>query len=69
MQPIEPKRLLQAARTSVALVTLVHETIWSLFPDELVALTENPEQELLDLLQTAMNRATGPPDHRNPSSP
>jgi hypothetical protein len=69
MRPIDPERLLQAAHISVALVTLVHETIWSLYPDELVALTEDPEQELLDLMQTAINRATGPPDQHSPPSP
>lgn len=58
MHLIEPERLLQAARTSIALATLVHETLWSLFPDEILALTEDPEHNLIDLLQTAINSPT-----------
>jgi hypothetical protein len=66
MSSIESERLLQAARTSVALITLVHETLWSLFPDELLALTEAPEHQLLDLLRSATNRPTGPPGCSTP---
>jgi hypothetical protein len=55
MTPLDPVRLLQAARTSIALITLVHETIWSLFPDELIALTEYPEKEFLRFLAKALH--------------
>jgi hypothetical protein len=55
MKPIDPVRLLQAARTSIALVTLVHETPWSLFPDELIAFAEHPEKKLIQLLAEALH--------------
>ncbi len=61
MKPIDPLRLLYAARTAVALTTAVHETLWSLFPDELIALSENAERDLLDLLTRALDGDASPP--------
>ena len=54
MNAIDPNRLLAAAKTAVALNTLVHETLWSLFPDELLALTDAAEPQLLALLTQAI---------------
>ena len=60
MNAIEPSRLLAAAKTALALSTLVHETLWSLFPDELLALTDAAESQLLELLTQALADQTPP---------
>ena len=36
----DPKKLIQAARTAICLVTIVQETLWELFPNELLLLKE-----------------------------
>jgi hypothetical protein len=49
-----PQKLLQAARTSVCLIALVHETLWELYPDELLLLREADENHLLDAINEAL---------------
>lgn len=43
-------RLLRAAKTSIALFEMFYETMWRLYPDELVSITEENQDLLIDLL-------------------
>lgn len=43
-------RLLRAAKTSIALFEMFYETMWRLYPDELVSITEENQDLLVDLL-------------------
>lgn len=43
-------RLLRAAKTSIALFEMFYETMWRLYPDELVSITEENQDLLADLL-------------------
>jgi len=54
MNDKETRRLLQAARTAVSLIGLVHQTLWELFPNEMLLLQESDEQRLLDALGAAL---------------
>ena len=49
-----PQKLLQAARTAVCLISLVHETLWELYPDELLLLREADEHHVLDAIGQAL---------------
>ncbi len=49
-----PEKLLQAARTAVCLISLVHETLWELYPDELLLLREADENHVLDAIGQAL---------------
>ena len=57
LEPIyvrDPQKLLHAARTAVCLIALVHETLWELYPDELLLLRESDENHLLDAISEAL---------------
>ena len=56
----DPQKLLQAARTAVCLISLVHETLWELYPDELLLLREAEEDHLLNVIGQAL-RSLPPP--------
>lgn len=43
-------RLLRAAKTSIALFEMFYETMWRLYPDELVTITEENQDLLVALL-------------------
>lgn len=49
-----PEKLLQAARTAVCLISLVHETLWELYPDEVLLLREADENHVLDAIGQAL---------------
>ncbi len=49
-----PEKLPQAARTAVCLISLVHETLWALYPDELLLLREADENHVLDAIGQAL---------------
>ena len=57
---IDPERLIKAARTSVALIDLLYETIWRLYPDELLAISEESEDILIRLLVNAIQEKLSP---------
>ena len=54
MDSNETRRLVRAARTAVSLIGLVHQTMWDLFPNEMLLLQESDEQRLLDALGDAL---------------
>jgi hypothetical protein len=56
----DPQKLLQAARTAVCLISLVHETLWELYPDELLLLREADENHLLDVIGQALRNLPPP---------
>lgn len=58
MNEQETRRLLQAARTAVSLIGLVHQVMWELYPDETLLLAENDETRLLNCLAGALKNTT-----------
>ena len=54
MNATQTRKLIQAARTAVSLIGLVHQTMWDLFPDEMLLLQESDEQRLLDAMGDAL---------------
>jgi len=50
----EARKLIQAARTAVSLIGLVHQAMWELYPDETLLLSENGEDQLLEAICTAL---------------
>lgn len=50
----DPKKLIQAARTAICLVTIVQETLWELFPNELLLLKEADENHLVNAIRQAL---------------
>ncbi len=61
MDNINEQRLLYAAKTSIALLGLAFETLWSLYPDEMLALKEHDEAEVIEALRRAVRRTAGAP--------
>ena len=59
---IDPERLVKAARTSIALIDMLYETIWRLYPDELLVISEESEDILIRLLANAIQEQL-PPEH------
>jgi len=55
-----PEKLLQAARTAVCLISLLHETLWELYPDELLLLREADENHLLDAICSLLGELPTP---------
>ena len=53
--PTDPLKLLQAARTALILFDLIHSALWDLFPDEILALREEDQQELASKLAQAIS--------------
>ncbi|NCQ35912.1 hypothetical protein GW813_12755 [bacterium] len=56
----DPQKLLQAARTAVCLISLVHETLWELYPDELLLMREADENHLLNVIGQALRNLPPP---------
>ncbi len=54
MDTTDTRKLIQAARTAVSLIGLVHQAMWDLFPNEMLLLQENDEQRLLDAIDAAL---------------
>jgi len=68
MKNIDERRLFYAARTSIALLSLAFDTLWSLYPDEMLALKEHDEAEIIEALKKAVRRSVDVPmaDLRSP---
>ncbi len=60
MNATQTRKLIQAARTAVCLISLVHETLWELYPDELLLLREGDETHLLDAIGQALRSLPQP---------
>ncbi len=60
MNATETRRLVQAARTAVSLIGLVHQTLWDLFPNEMLLLQESDEDRLLDAIGAALKTIPEP---------
>ncbi len=45
-----PERLVQAAKTAIALGELFHDVLWQLYPDELILLSEESKDLLVRVL-------------------
>lgn len=56
MPSIDLKRLLLAAKTSISMIGIVHETLWQLFPDELLIFMEGDEDKIANALYKAILR-------------
>jgi hypothetical protein len=56
MTESEARKLLQAAKTAVSLIGLVHQALWELFPDQTMLLSENGEEYLLQALCSALRQ-------------
>ena len=54
MYNIDERRLFYAAKTSIALLSLAFDTLWSLYPDEMLALKEHDEAEIIEALKRAV---------------
>ena len=50
----DPEKLLQAARTAVSLISLVHETLWELYPNEILLFREGDQNLLLAAIEEAL---------------
>jgi len=50
----DAEKLLHAARTAVCLISLVHDALWELYPDEIMLLREADENHLLATLEKAL---------------
>jgi hypothetical protein len=61
MYSIDERRLFYAARTSIALLSLAFDTLWSLYPDEMLALQEHDEAEIIEALKRAVRRTIDAP--------
>lgn len=61
MDDINEYRLLCAAKASIALLSTAFETLWSLYPDEMLALKEQDEVEIVEALKRAARRSAGAP--------
>ena len=61
MYNIDERRLFYAARTSIALLSLAFDTLWSLYPDEMLALKEHDEEEIIKALKRAVRRSVDVP--------
>ena len=54
MPPIDPNKLLLAAKTSISMIGIIHETLWQLFPNELLVLIEGDEEKVAGALNAAL---------------
>lgn len=54
MPPLDPHRFLSATKTAFHLFELLHNTLWQLYPDELMALSHETETELTRILSQAL---------------
>ncbi len=54
MPPIDPNKLLLAAKTSISMIGIIHETLWQLFPNELLVLIEGDEEKVAGALYAAL---------------
>lgn len=65
--PTDPAQLLKAAKLAITLMDMIHDAFWSLYPDEILALTQDDEHQLTRLLAEALagltSDAAGLPDH------
>ena len=71
MPPIDPKKLLLAAKTSISMIGIIHETLWQLFPNELLVLIEGDEEKVAGALYAALlqdqHSEKNPQPNTNPS--
>lgn len=51
----DPEKLLRAAKLAINLLELAREALWNLYPDELLALTLDDENQLATDLAAAIN--------------
>jgi len=58
MYQTKEQRLLYAAKTSIALLSLAYETLWELYPDELLSLKEYDEAEIIAAFKKALFKAS-----------
>ena len=58
----EAQRLLEAARTAIAIIATMHDLLWQLHPDELLALQEDEENRVVELLAMALVDQAWPPE-------
>lgn len=61
MPNIDPNKLLLAAKTSISMIGVIHETLWQLFPNELLVLIEGDEEKVSAALYAALLNER-PPD-------
>lgn len=68
MDNIDEQRLLYAAKTSIALLSMAFETLWSLYPDEMLVLKEHDEDEVIEALKRAVRGVVDAPltDRKSP---
>ncbi len=69
MYSLNPNKLLTAAKTSICLIGALHETLWHLFPNEVLAFTEENEEKLLAALSMALQHPNRDPESQHPSNP
>ncbi len=62
----DPGKLLLATRTAVSLISLVHDALWDLYPDEMMLLREADENHLLAAIEKAI-RDLPPPEAAPPA--
>lgn len=48
------RKLIQAAKTAVSLIGLVHQTLWDLYPDQTMLLEDSDEELLLYSIKSAL---------------
>lgn len=60
MNETEARRLIQAARTAVSLIGLVHQSMWELYPNETLLLMENEENQILEAFCAALRSLPEP---------
>jgi hypothetical protein len=68
MPPIDPNRLLLAAKTSISMIGIIHETLWQLFPNELLILIEADEEKVAGALYAALFQDQHPAQNPQPDN-
>ena len=50
----QAQRLLMAAKTAISLIENMHALIWDLYADEILAIKQDEEQKIIELLAMAL---------------
>lgn len=62
----DPQRLVRAAKLAINLLELAREALWHLYPEELLALTQDDEASLAPVLAEGLRRPHDGTDGQDP---
>jgi len=55
----EALKLIQAARTALALIEVIHSTLWELYPDQILAIKEDAERKIAEDIVRSLTEGPG----------